>query len=199
MSYIASILLRLVVFAYLLGIVLWTLPGPPENMKIGIQDISRADKIRNFPALVLYWNKVYVQQSKLRDVLRVTGTQQNWNMFAPNPVREDTWIDAIIELKDGHEVYYLYPRGSQMGLVDKFIRERFRKYIESVHLDANSFLWPPLANYIARQQFNQDPTNPPVFVTLTRHVRPVLPPGYEQPKDFDSAVFFETPISRDKL
>lgn len=191
--------LRVLAYGYIIGIILWTLPGPPDNMKIGIQDISTADKIRNFPAYLLYWNKIYIQHSKLKDILRVTGTHQNWNMFAPNPIQQDTWVDANVKLADESAVNLLYPRGSQMGYVERFIKERYRKFIETAHLDDNGFLWPTLANYMARLQYAKTPDNPPVFLTLKRHTRPVMPPGVPQPTDFYEFVFFETPISLERL
>ena len=64
----------------------------------------------------------------------------------------------------------------QLGLFDKYTKERYRKFAnENLRLDALAALWPDAARYIARLNKGQ-PSNPPVAVVLVRHWSIIQPP-----------------------
>ena len=66
---------------------------------------------------------------------------------------------------------WVYPRMADMGYIERYRSERFRKLIELGHPDEHRVVWPSLARYAARRN-NIDPRNPPVSVALVRHWSP---------------------------
>src|SRR5579862_5767533 len=85
----------------------------------------------------------------LRDYMWATGSDQNWNMFSPNPASTDVYMSALITYQDGTQKTWLFPRMHNLGVVQKYQQERFRKFIENAHLDANSAVWPYAARFAA--------------------------------------------------
>jgi len=193
-----AIILRLIVGFHLIAIVSWSLPSAPAEIKRQIVKPSSASWLRNWSAHFLHWNDRNLKRVFIEPYLRTVGAQQNWNMFAPNPITHDLWVDAEVTFLDGSTERYLFPRSSKMSVAERFIKERYRKYIETVHQESSGIIWPALADYVARQVYN-NPENPPVAVKLFRHMRFVAAPGEMQNADFNEFLFFETPILLERL
>ncbi len=106
-----------------------------------------------------------------------SGLFQKWDMFAPNPSMLNNYMTADITYADGHTATWSFPRMEELGLVDKYVKERYRKFAnDNLRLDAFSVLWPDAARYIARVNKVQA-SNPPVAIDLIRHWSVVQPPG----------------------
>jgi hypothetical protein len=104
-----------------------------------------------------------------------SGLFQGWNMFAPDPQMLNAFLEAEITFRDGTNALWKFPRMEQLGLTERYFRERYRKWAhDTLRLDANLLLWPDAARYIARLHFN--PANPPVSVRLIRHWAEIPPP-----------------------
>jgi len=108
-----------------------------------------------------------------------SGLFQKWDMFAPNPSMLNNYMTADITYADGHTATWSFPRMEELGLVQKYVKERYRKFAnDNLRLDAFSVLWPDAARYIARVNKLQ-PSNPPVAIDLVRHWSVVPPPTFE--------------------
>jgi hypothetical protein len=98
---------------------------------------------------------------------------RGWNMFAPNPLRSNNFIDAVVAFEDGSTLEWKFPRTGQDDLIGRYIwGERYRKYaVDGLRLDKNSHLWPDAARFvlknIAKDNFRKIPTK----VTLRRNWR----------------------------
>jgi hypothetical protein len=103
-----------------------------------------------------------------------TGLFQKWDMFAPDPSKLNNYITATVTYRDGRAAVWEFPRMENLGIVDKYFKERYRKYAsDNLRLDTRSQLWPDAARYIARA----NASGQPVEVDLVRHWSEVPPPG----------------------
>jgi len=121
------------------------------------------------------------------------GLRQDWMMFAPNPTRENTYIDAEITYRSGRKHIWTFPQMQELGYVERYAKERYRKFAnERLWVKENSMIWPDAARFIAR--LNRDPSDPPKIVKLA-HYRCVIPwappPGEDPPAEhWERDVFF---------
>src|SRR5438132_1633130 len=67
-----------------------------------------------------------------------TGFMQSWSLFSPNPAPMEVYVEARITYADGRVRSWVYPRMVNMGYLERYRRERFRKLIEMAHPDENS-------------------------------------------------------------
>jgi len=195
---IGNIALRTAVLFHLAAIFSWSLPKPPSHLKIGLARHSEEEAVRSFSAYLLFWNELYIKPRFFEDYLRITGFQQNWNMFAPNPIREDIWIEGRVRLASGKQEIYSFPRNAQLSLWQQILQERFKKYLDTAQEETSGIVWPSMADYIARKVYKND-GDLPVFVELIRHSRVVALPNEEQVEEYDSFKFFETPILPERI
>jgi hypothetical protein len=93
-----------------------------------------------------------------------SGLFQSWDMFAPVPKLANTYIEAVIVYQDGSRRTWTLPRMEQLGLRDKYFKERYRKYAENLQREENEPLLADTARYIARQ--NSIPGKPVSTVIL---------------------------------
>ena len=103
---------------------------------------------------------------------RGLGFGQNYSVFSPNIPRDNTWMAAIVTLSDGTAAFYEFPRMERLGLWQRMVEERYRKWWQD-HLmtDYYSFLLPDTARFIARRFTNA--ANPPAKVSIFSFNRPV--------------------------
>ena len=150
-----------------------------------------------------FWSQPFEYQPRkfvcdlLGGYLRFVGLWQHWDMFSPEPRRVRIRMDATVTLRDGSQCTWTFPQMDQMGLFERFRKERFRKWAhDNVRLDTGAKTWEPTAHYIARQF--TDSKNPPVAVALHRHWAIVPPP--ESGRDpahepFHDFTFYQTKIA----
>jgi hypothetical protein len=136
-----------------------------------------------------------LRQSCVQTVLpymTFTGLMQSWTMFSPDPSKLDMYVEARVTYANGQTRNWVYPRMVDLGYVERYRHERFRKFIELAHLEENKMLWPSLARYPARVN-NIYPNNPPVLVQLVRHFRFTPPPGAPW-SPYQDYTFFTMPL-----
>ena len=128
--------------------------------------------------------------------MRWSGLFQAWDMFAPDPVKLNSYVDAQVTFRDGTSRTWAFPRMDRLGLADRYFKERYRKFsTEYLRMDSFSALWPDAARYIARANFNR--ANPPVAVQLNRHWSEINPPtesGLGERGPWREFTFFSYPV-----
>lgn len=80
-----------------------------------------------------------------------SGLFQSWDMFAPSPLRTNSYLEARLIYADGTTEYWAFPRMDRMSLTERYAKERYRKFKECLLMDRNSDLWPDAARHVARQ------------------------------------------------
>jgi hypothetical protein len=108
--------------------------------------------------------------------MRVTGCWQGWTMFSPNPSRDDDFVQAQITYADGVHRDWNIERMHDMGLVERYQKERFRKMIENANPKDAKRIWPFLARY-AMIRNDRGPGTYPAKVSLVRYWRYIVPPN----------------------
>jgi hypothetical protein len=67
----------------------------------------------------------------------------------------------------------------QLGLTDRYFKERYRKFSEVLQIDQNDALWPDVARRIAR--LNSTPSNPAKTIILMRRWSLIVPSPVPRP------------------
>jgi hypothetical protein len=74
-----------------------------------------------------------------RPYLLWTGLFQKWDMFAPDPSKLNCYVGAQIAFRDGHTALWNFPRMENLGIVEKYFQERYRKYAnDNLRLDSDA-------------------------------------------------------------
>ena len=121
------------------------------------------------PASVLPWKNIIDEWN--RPWMLWTGLWQGWDMFA-SPRRENVFIEAKVIGADGVEMTWKFPRMEQLGYWDSYQKERYRKWAnDHVRVDADSGLWLPTAQFVARKVCEQ-PSAMSVSTAETMRVPP---------------------------
>ncbi|HXH60887.1 MAG TPA: hypothetical protein VNI20_05965 [Fimbriimonadaceae bacterium] len=186
--------IMVIVYFHLFMVVSWTLPHPPAR-------VMRKDahfSLKDAPNYLLKYNDKEIKSSFLAYYMGSTGFWQYWDMFSPNPATRDSWLDAIVEYKDGTKMVYKYPRMYDMSIFEKYFKERYRKFAENAIPDKDSYKWPAIARRVAYLS-DKDDTNPPVKVTLRVHYVDVLPMGQKTPEDYTVVPFFVYRVDTERL
>lgn len=114
-------------------------------------------------------------KQKVTPYMLWSGLFQVWDMFAPEPPMLNAYLEAEVTFRDGRTAIWKFPRMQELGYVERYFKERYRKWAnERVRADANAALWPDAARYVARQY--STPGNPPVRVRLIRHWSDIAAP-----------------------
>ena len=109
----------------------------------------------------------------IQPYMRWTGLFQTWNMFAPNPIPTNTYIKAVV-ITEHHRIYtWNYPRMDQLGLGERYRKERYRKFAENLLQDRTTLLLADVVKHIAR--FYNDPGDPPEKVILLKYETAIRP------------------------
>lgn len=121
------------------------------------------------------------------------GLAQTWSMFAPNPGRQNTYLDAEITYRNGRKHIWTFPQMQELGYAERYAKERYRKFAnERLWVKENAALRPDAARYIAR--LNADAGNPPHVVKLAHYWSEIPPPPSSdetpQPERWNRDVFF---------
>ena len=155
---------------------------------------SQAIPIDFYPVTALHGKAALTSlQGGLSHYASALGLRQDWMMFAPNPTRENTFIDAEITYRSGRKRIWTFPQMQELGYAERYAKERYRKFAnERLWVKEASFLWPDAARYIAR--LNREPSDPPQIVKLA-HYRSIIPwapaPGEQPaPERWEREVFF---------
>jgi hypothetical protein len=105
--------------------------------------------------------------------MRCIGMTETWDMFAPNPKSEEQFLKAIVVTKSGQTEIYSFPRMEDLPLGERYGKERYRKFSESVLCNDCAALWPDIEKGIARRE--AIPNDPPDKVILVKFASPIDP------------------------
>ena len=105
-------------------------------------------------------------------VRTITGLNQHWDAFSPNPRGYSFYIDGIVDFADGTSTTYPFPKSVGPGAYADY---RWHKYQESLRPGFGEQRWPAYADYLAHEA--RAPGREPVRVTLIRRWSDTLPPG----------------------
>lgn len=112
--------------------------------------------------------------SPVEGYVSTIGLWHSWDMFSPDPLAVVVHVQARIRFQDGSSTTWHFPRMEELGLWERFQKERYRKLRERLRLDAYANGWDDLARHVAR--LHDTPHNRPVQVILTRLWEPIPPP-----------------------
>lgn len=181
-----SIWVKAGVLTLLFLIVSWALPAPVNRDRPqGTEWILWL----NFKFRTAGWHSDGRYISPVTDFMLLTGLWQSWNMFAPNPVRDDYFFEAELQLVDGETEVHSLKRLYEMPLLSRYGNERYRKFFEKMRPESGSWLWPRLAQR-AIVWAGREPREVEK-VTLILRNRRILPPDQPQLTEYDSTRFFE--------
>jgi hypothetical protein len=108
-----------------------------------------------------------------RPYLNLTGLDQTWSIFSPNPRQDSAYVLARIERADGSVAFRPIPTGIGPS---EYWGYRWQKYGESLSDPVGGRgLWRPYAEWVVNQDRREGGT--PVRVTLVRRASGNLPPG----------------------
>ena len=100
---------------------------------------------------------------------------RGWSMFAPEPMRMNAYIDAIVTFEDETEYVYNFLNIEDESLYERYIYgERLRKYMtDGLRLDSKSYLWKDAAKFVLKKIATTHFKKKPVSVTLRRRWQPL--------------------------
>lgn len=150
---------KLFILFHVVAIVSWVMPEPGKAVQNGVAKGTFSEQLMKF-------NQDWVKKSPTQLYLLSTGLWQSWDMFAPNPANTDMYPDADVTLKSGKVLHYDYPRMYLLNRLEKYQKERYRKFFENAN--TNVPLYPAFAKRVA-YLVATDPNDPPVKVVLKRH------------------------------
>lgn len=101
------------------------------------------------------------------------GLTESWDMFAPDPKSTDQFLKAIVFRASGQTDIYSFPRMEELTLWERYRKERYRKFTESLLCNECSGLWPDVEKAVARRE--NKPADPPVKVVLIKFESPIDP------------------------
>jgi hypothetical protein len=102
----------------------------------------------------------------------ITGLNQTWGVFAPNPRGTSQYVDGRVDFDDGTSATYPIPKRRGLGA---YVDYRWHKFQERLFPDDGAHLWSGYAEYLADR--GRDSGRNPVRVTLIRRWAEPLPPG----------------------
>lgn len=124
------------------------------------------------PSNALLFQRV---RSAVRPYFLWSGLFQAWDMFAPSPRNINAYLEAVVVFNNGQTYTWKFPRMEQLGYVERYYKERYRKFEEILPAPENSALWPDVSRHIAR--LNSSSTRQPEFVILIEYWSEILPPA----------------------
>ena len=111
-------------------------------------------------------------------LVNVSGLDQRWNLFAPNPPMRTYEVVAVIEYADGSQVLWRSPRN-----------DRWRKWLGVIRSERSRRLWEPTAAWIAGH--HDDGGRRTAQVELVLRQRDLPPPGSDLPEQaWEEEVFY---------
>jgi len=126
--------------------------------------------VQHMPDSVIKTNLVAVA----RPYLNMTGLDQTWSIFSPNPRQGTVYVLARVDRADGSVAFHPIPTGIGPS---EYWGYRWQKYGESLSESGGSTLLRPYAEWVVGQ--DQREGGDPVRVTLVRRASRNLPPGSE--------------------
>lgn len=81
----------------------------------------------------------------------LTGLQQVWAMFSPDPPTFMNYVEAEVTYHDGQTIIWKFTIPGDSGYYKRYFLERYRKWgNDYIRTDQFHDLWPDAARYVAR-------------------------------------------------
>ena len=109
----------------------------------------------------------------VRPYLLWSGLFQSWDMFSPNPKSKNLYLEAIVIYQDGSTEMWTFPRMELLSYTERYVKERYRKYEETLASEQYAVLRPDAARNIARQ--HRRSANPPQKIMLVARYSDIIP------------------------
>jgi hypothetical protein len=125
--------------------------------------------------VALPWNLPITGTVKdvLRPYLRWSGLYQTWDMFGPDPEMMNSYVKSVIITQDRHMRVWSFPRMEELGLGERYEKERYRKFLEVLPQTQYALLWPDVARHLARSLNNQgDAPNKVMLIQFQSEIHP---------------------------
>ena len=132
--------------------------------------------------VALPWNLPIAGSVKdlVRPYMRWTGLYQTWDMFGPDPETVNSYVKSVIVTQDRHMRVWSFPRMEELGLGERYEKERYRKFLEVLPQPQNAPLWPDVARHLARSLNNQaDPPDKIMLIQFQSEIRPGVDDAHE--------------------
>ena len=97
----------------------------------------------------------------------LVGLQQEWSLFAPDPITANSYVDGEVVLENGEVRTWSFPRLESMDFKERYGKARYRKFGGWLYRRNYAYAWADAARYAARQFRGAD--SPPRTVKLIRH------------------------------
>jgi len=108
-----------------------------------------------------------------KPVVYLTGLDQGWDVFAPDPRQESIALSAQIDYSDSETTTWTIPRGG--SLFGAYWDYRWRKWVELMALGFSSHELEPAARWIVRHHAASG--RHPVRIQLIERFSNLNPPG----------------------
>jgi hypothetical protein len=102
-----------------------------------------------------------------------TALAQSWDTFAPNPKSVNVYIKAVILTPNRHIHVWAFPRMDELNFRERYRKERYRKFAESLVEPNNAVVLPDVAMHVARIYKNH--VDPPDEVLLVEYLADIKP------------------------
>lgn len=132
----------------------------------------------------------------VQDYVIKSGLWHSWDMFSPDPLSVIFNVYAEVHFEDRTMKIWEFPRMEKLSILEKFRKERYRKWRERVRQDTFTIVWDDTARYVARLHHN--PTNPPRQIVLVREWDSIPAPRFK-PGTFEMKSFQRMPKEYDDL
>jgi len=128
-----------------------------------------------------------------------SGLFQSWDMFSPSPKAVNAYLEATIIYKNGATGFWAFPRMELLTYTERYYRERYRKFEETLLDSKYPALRPDVARRIAR--LNSNPSDPPQTVMLLVRWSNIIQrsDGTFQATPWDAYVFFTYAVKSEDL
>lgn len=98
---------------------------------------------------------------------------QSWDTFAPDPKAVNAYIKAVVITRKHHIKVWTFPRMEQLSIIERYRKERYRKFAENLVGEKNAILWPDISRYVARLYRNSaDPPDKVMLIQFLAEIRP---------------------------
>jgi hypothetical protein len=181
-----------------------SLPNPPHKLARLLPTLFIAFHVVAITLWVLPLNRTLTRAVRkcIGPYFSLMGLQQEWSLFAPDPLVVNSYVDAHVALQNGEVRIWTFPQLETLDFKERYSKARYRKYAGWLYRNDFSYAWPDAARYVARQF--QSSASRPRSVDLVRHWARIPPLTSDRDErdtvpEWRSNIFFVYQIPPDEL
>ncbi|WP_139797966.1 hypothetical protein [Mycobacterium noviomagense] len=125
----------------------------------------------------------------LQPVASATGLEQNWRMYAPEPLRRLEYVEVRVTMADGAQRVWTNPRGDRV--VGAFSWYRWQKAKENLVRQPASRIG--LAHWVVHRLTGRGER--PVRVQMTLRTELLPPPGADGPRTTGTEILYDETLT----